>query len=110
MDGAVGSRIFVVEVEGAGNVVVFEDSDGRVVEDDGVFVGGAVEGVGFADAVRGVEFDDIAEVGLEVGGCAFADVDDGAAEGNLVVLPAGYQKAGKGEKDKESLKTSGVLH
>ena len=90
MDSAVGAGVFVVEVECARYFVAFVEAASGIIKDDGVGIGGAVEGVGDANAIGGGEVDDKSGIlGGTKGSVAFADVNDSAAERYLVVLDAG---------------------
>ena len=87
LDSAVGAGIFIVEVEGTLDFVVFVDEAVGFVEDDDVGEGGAGGGgVAVSDAVGGIEVDEVAETGLGHRLGANLGVDDSAAEGYLVLL------------------------
>ena len=92
MDGAVGPRVLVVEVERPREFVALVEPAPRVVKDDGVGVVGAIHGVGNADAVGTAEVDN--ESGILGGaerGVAFAHIHDGPTESYLVMLDAAGQ-------------------
>jgi hypothetical protein len=93
VDAAVGTGIFVVEVEGARHLVVFIETAPWIIENDGVGVGDTVVGIWLSNTIRGGEVDYKARFLMAVErGIARSGVDDGALEGYFVVLLAGSEQ------------------